>query len=177
MADEVVVEAPVAVPEAPVVAQPAVAVPEAQPAVVQPAVDQSAVNPANAEVPAPRYDRLVQKSVDAHEASAGWTCQQGDVPPEPEPVPGNVVTYAELPYKSSLVAAGVDVDQYRAGLVVAADDDERDAIQGVGTVPEGVPEDWEAADDDERDAVRGAGTVPEVAADDVHTRGSVLGDK
>lgn len=167
MADEVVVEAPVAVPEAPLVEapQPDPAV-DVQPDVVAPIAGQPA------EETAPRYDQLVQKSVDAHEVSVGWTAQQGDVPPEPEPVPGNVVTYAELPYKASLVAAGVDVDQYLAGVVVAANDDERDAIQGVGTVPDGVPE--VAANDAERDSVRGVGTVPEVAA---VRRGSVLGDK
>jgi len=118
MADEVVVEAPVAVPEAPVVVQPAVSTADIE----EPVVKTGA------------------KTIDSHEASVGWTAQQGDAPSEPEPVPGNVVTYAELPYKASLVAAGVDLDQYHAGLVVVADDAERDSVQGVGTVPDGVPE-------------------------------------
>jgi hypothetical protein len=131
MADEVVVEAPVAVEEAPVVVQPAVA-------------------PADIEEPVVKTGA---KTIDSHEASVGWTVQQGDAPSEPESVPGNVVTYAELPYKASLVAAGVDLDQYHAGLVVVADDAERDAVQGVGTAPDGVPE--VAADDDERASVLG----------------------
>jgi len=126
MADVVVEEAPVVVEESPVVVQPA-------------------VYPADVEEPVVKTGA---KTIDAHEASIGWTAQHGDIPPEPEPRPGNVVTYAELPYKASLVASGVDLDQYHAGLVVVADDAERDSVQGVGTVPAGVPE--VAADEDER---------------------------
>lgn len=59
----------------------------------------------------------------------GWTSQQGPAPQGPEAIPGNVVTYDELPYKESLVASGVNLDQYLANVVVAADEDERVAIR------------------------------------------------
>jgi len=119
MADEVVVEAPVAIEEAPVVVQPA-------------------ADPADLEEPVVKTGA---KTIDSHEVSVGWTAQQGGIPSEPEPVPGTVVTYAELPYEASLVAAGIDVEQYHANLdpAVVADEAERDAVRGVGTVPTGVP--------------------------------------
>jgi hypothetical protein len=75
-----------------------------------------------------------QATIDAHEVSVGWTAQSSaGIPLEPEGVPGTVVTVAELPSKFSLVATGVDLDQYFANLhpAVAADDAERDAIRGV----------------------------------------------
>ena len=105
---------------------------EETPVAVQPAVDPADVEEAVA--------LAGVKTIDSHEASIGWTAQQGVIPSEPDPVPGNVVTYAELPYKASLEAAGVDLDQFHASLVVVADDAERDAVQGVGSVPDDVPE-------------------------------------
>jgi len=106
MADETVEEAPVAVEEAP----PVVAA-----TIEEPVVKTGA------------------KTIDAHEVSIGWTAQQGAAPTEAEAVPGTVVTVAELPDKDSLVAAGVDLDQYFIGLhaAVVADDDERDVVRGV----------------------------------------------
>ena len=73
------------------------------------------------------------KTIDSHEVSVGWTAQQGDVPSEPEPIVGTVVTVAELPSKESLVAAGVDLDQFFIGLnpAIVADDEERDVVRGV----------------------------------------------
>lgn len=60
----------------------------------------------------------------------GWTIQQGPEPDAPESIPGNVVTYDELPYRESLRAAGIDEDQYLAGLVIAVDEEEKRAILG-----------------------------------------------
>ena len=73
------------------------------------------------------------KTIDAHEVSIGWTVQQGDAPFEPVAVVGTVVTAAELPDKASLVAAGVDLDQFFSGLnaAIVADDEERDVVRGV----------------------------------------------
>jgi len=59
----------------------------------------------------------------------GWTIQQGGEPDAPERVPGNVVTADELPSVAALEAAGVDVDQLFANLVIAADEDEKRAIR------------------------------------------------
>lgn len=59
----------------------------------------------------------------------GWTVQQGAAPEAPEEVPGNVVLPEELPYQVALLQAGIDPDQYHAGLVVAADDEERRAMR------------------------------------------------
>jgi len=92
------------------------------PEVVQPAVD-----PADIEEDVPLAG---VKTIDSNEASVGWTVQQGGGSPAPEAVPGNVVTVAELPDRDSLAAAGVDVDQFFSGLVVAADAAERDVIRG-----------------------------------------------
>lgn len=60
----------------------------------------------------------------------GWSVQQGGVPDAPETVPGNVVTYDELPFRDSLKESGVDEDQYLAGLVIAVDEEEKRAIRG-----------------------------------------------
>jgi hypothetical protein len=100
--------------------------PQPAPAAVQPVVDPAVLEEA---VPLAGV-----KTIDAHEASIGWTAQHDvAIPLEPEAMPGTVVTVAELPSKDSLVNAGVDLDQYFSGLhaAVAADDAERDAIRGV----------------------------------------------
>jgi len=91
---------------------------------------QPVVDPADIEADIPLAG---VKTIDSHEVSIGWTAQQGDVPAEPYSVPGTVVTVAELPDHDSMIAAGVDLDQYYIGLhaAVAADDAERDVIRGV----------------------------------------------
>lgn len=147
MADEVVVEAPVAVVDPSVVEAP---VDIAEQPLVEGAPGSSLpsewiTDSGDTVIPAESVKAWVAaqraKTIDSHEVSVGWTAQQGGIPSEPEAVPGTVVTYAELPYKASLEAAGVDVEQYHAGLdpAVVADDAERDAVRGVGTVPAGVP--------------------------------------
>lgn len=58
-----------------------------------------------------------------------WTVQSPHALVRPEGRPGNVVTKAELPNLEALKEAGIDVEQYLAGLVVAADDEARNFIQ------------------------------------------------
>lgn len=89
-----------------------------------PEVDESKVEQAPEAKPEPKV-----KTIDSHEASVGWTIQQGGKPADPQGVPGSVVTAAELPDKASLEAAGVDLDQYFGTLVIAADEDEKAAIR------------------------------------------------
>lgn len=64
-------------------------------------------------------------AVDDKDYIYGWTAQQGVAPEAPESVPGNVVTYDELPWEDSLVKAGIDPEQYRSGLVIADDEAEK----------------------------------------------------
>lgn len=58
-----------------------------------------------------------------------WTVQSPHAHVRVDGRPGYVVTKAELPNFDKLKEAGIDVEQYVAGLVVAADDEARDLIQ------------------------------------------------
>lgn len=78
-------------------------------------------------VTADDYEGLNQheRSDKAQDALKYWTAQDGGMPVLPENVPGNVVTEAQLPDADVQRASGVDVEAYRAGLFIAADDAEK----------------------------------------------------
>lgn len=68
--------------------------------------------------------------VDDSEYISGWTIQQGPAPAAPESTPGNVVLESELPWEDSLERAGIDPEQYRSGLVIAKDVNEKREVLG-----------------------------------------------
>lgn len=82
--------------------------------------------------------------VDDSEYISGWTVQQGAAPTPPEATPGNVVLESELPWKDSLVKAGIDPEQYRGGLVIAKDESEKRDLLGETVADEAQPRDGSA---------------------------------
>lgn len=74
--------------------------------------------------------------VDDSDYISGWTVQQGSAPTPPEAVPGNVVLESELPWEDSLKSAGIDPEQYRGGLVVAKDENEKRDLLGENVADE-----------------------------------------
>ena len=79
--------------------------------------------------------------VDDSEFIKGWTAQQGTAPQAPESVPGNVVLESELPWEESLKSAGIDPEQYRGGLVIAKDVDEKRDLLGETVADKAQPRD------------------------------------